>query len=153
MKDSRITIGRLTSFSPKDAEAVKRLAAQLGANFQPLRDQDLKDMLASATTSLFVARESEGQEIVGMITLAVYRIPYVKKAYLDDVIVDESFRGQGLGSQLLKRALAQAKELGASYADLTSHPTRIESNKLYEKFGFKKRDTNVYRLDFDYDKA
>lgn len=141
-----IKIEQLNSFSPQDANAIKQLVTQLGPGFQPLKDKDLKDMLKSTSTHLFVAREEETKKIVGMIMLIVYRIPYVKKAYLDDVIVDESFRGQKIGSRLLEKGLAHAKKLGAAFVDLTASPARKEGNKLYKKFGFKKRKTNVYRL-------
>lgn len=141
-----IKIEQLTIFSPKDAKYIKLLATQLGSEFQPFSKKDLKDMLTSTATHLFVAREPKTQKIVGMITLIVYRIPYVKKAYLDDVIVDEDFRGQKIGSLLMEKALAHAKNSGATFADLTAHPSRTEANLLYAKFGFKKRNTNVYRL-------
>lgn len=146
MNKPLIKIELLTKFSPEDAAAIKQLVTQLGPGFQLLKDKDIKEILSSTATHLFVAREPKTQKIVGMITLIVYRIPYVKKAYLDDVIVDKNFRGQKIGSQLMEKALAHAKKLGAAFIDLTSHPTREEANKLYKKFGFKKRNTNVYRL-------
>lgn len=148
-----IVIEQLTSFSLEDAEAIRILAAKLGPDFKSLSDSDLKNMLNSPTTYLFVARESEKQKIVGMATLAIYRIPYLKKAYFDDFIVLDEYQGKGIGSQLLEKVLSTAKELGASYIDFTSTPQRLGANKLYEKFGFKKRDTNVYRLNFDYAKT
>lgn len=153
MSKPDLAIEQLTRFSQEDAEAIRRLAQKLGSNFKPLDDNEFKNMLKSPTTFLFVARSSGNQAIIGMITLVIYRIPYVKKAHLDDLIVDESHRGEGLGSQLLEKALSFAEESGASYVDFTSRPERVEGNKLYEKFGFKKRDTNVYRLNYDYAKA
>ncbi|HVF69719.1 MAG TPA: GNAT family N-acetyltransferase [Xanthomonadales bacterium] len=144
----QIIIEQLTSLSLKDAEAIRRLVSQLGSEFQPLGDKDLKEMLKSPTTYLLVARQSKTQKIVGMATLAVYRIPYAKKAYFDDFIIEEAYQGQGIGSLLLEKVLAKAAELGATYIDFTSTPTRLAANKLYEKFGFTKRDTNVYRLTF-----
>ena len=80
----------------------------------------------------------------------IYRIPYVKKAYLDDLIVDPEFRGHGIGSALMKHATNFSREKGAAYVDFTARPRREDSNGLYEKLGFKKRDTNVYRVIFDY---
>jgi ribosomal protein S18 acetylase RimI-like enzyme len=88
-----------------------------------------------------------------MVTVLIFRIPYVKKAYLDDLIVDEAFRGHGLGSKLLQKAISLAKEKDAAYVDFTSRPRRIAGNTLYEKLGFKKRDTNVYRLILSYEEV
>lgn len=147
-----ITIEILSKFSQEDAERIRALASQLGPGFQLLNDTDIKEIISSPVTNILVARDPKDQKIVGMATLAVYRIPYVKKAYLDDFIVDESFQGQGIGSKLLKAVLDHAKEQEASYVDFTSTSTRVAANKLYEKFGFKKRDTNVYRLDLEYAK-
>jgi len=143
-----IKIEQLTTFSSEDAEAIRQLAAKIGPNFKPLSDLDFQEMLASPTTHLFVARPPKGQ-IVGMVTLILYRIPYVKKAYIDDLVVDEAYRGQGIASELMKTVVVLAKDLGASHIDFTARPRR-EANKLYEKLGFKKRDTNVYRLIYDY---
>jgi ribosomal protein S18 acetylase RimI-like enzyme len=125
------------------------LAKQIGENYHELTDQDMKDMVDSSCNNLLVARHDD--QIVGMVTLLVYRIPYVKKAYIDDLIVDESFRGHGLGSILLDKAIAKAKEMDVAYIDFTSRPRRVAGNSLYEKLGFKKRDTNVYRLILSYE--
>ena len=149
MNKPTISIEKLTKFSSEDMTDIKRLTAMLGVNFKPLTDADLQEMVSSPNLFLFVAREQEKQHVIGMILLAVYRIPYTKKAYLDDLVVDEEFRGQAIGSRLLQTAIDMAQKLGASYAELTSNPKRITSNKLYEKFGFTKRETNVYRLIYD----
>jgi len=153
MKHNDTTITQLTSFSLEDAEMIRKLAAELGADFKALSTRDLEEITTSPTTYLFVARESTKQKIVGMATLAIYRIPYLKKAYFDDFIVEKAYRGKGVGSQLLEKVLSSAKELGASYIDFTSNSNRLEANKLYKKLGFKKRDTNVYRLTYDYAKV
>jgi len=149
MNEQTIIIERLTAFSAEEMTDIKRLTAMLGSNFKPLSDTDLQEMVSSPNLFLFVAREQVTKHLIGMIMLAVYRIPYTKKAYIDDVVVDEQFRGQSIGSKLLQTAVDMAQELGASYAELTSNPKRVTSNKLYEKFGFTKRETNVYRLTYD----
>lgn len=145
-----IIIEQLTSFSAQDADSIRRLTTTIGKNYKPLTDTDLTEICASPTTILLVAREKEKKALVGMITIAVYRIPYVKKAYIDDLVVDEEYRGLGIGSSLLNKAIMLAKAKEASYVDFTSRPRRDKSNKLYEKLGFIKRETNVYRLTYDY---
>lgn len=149
MEKQDFSIEQLTEFSPKTAEEIRELTKQIGKNYKELSDQDVKDMLVSKTNTLLVARAEE--KIVAMITLLIFRIPYVKKGYIDDLVVDTAFRKHGLGTILLKKALEIAKENGVSYVDLTAHPKREAGNKLYEKLGFKKRDTNVYRLNYTYE--
>lgn len=150
MDSKNIVIEQITTFSHETAEAISHLAKQIGKNYKPFTDNDLQEIVSSPQSFLFVARNVPTQQIVGMIMVFVFRIPYVKKAYMDDLIVDHEFRGKGIGKLLMKKAAEIAKEKGAAYADFTSRPQRIEGNSLYEKLGFKKRDTNVYRLIFDY---
>src|SRR5688572_28687727 len=142
----------LTTLSTEDAKAIETLAGKLGSHSTPFSVDNLQEILDSKHTFILVSRDNTSKQIIAMVTVSVYRIPYVKKAYLDDFVVDEAYRGKGIGSSLFQKALDFAKEKGASYVDFTSNPKRVEGNKLYEKLGFKKRDTNVYRLTFDYGK-
>ncbi len=147
---SDITIEQLTAFSTEDAEAIRQLVAQLGSTFHPLTDTDLKGMLSSPTLHLFTARDSKTNQIIGMGTLAIYRIPYLKKAYLDDFIISDEYQGQGIGSMLMESVIEKAKIEGVAYMEFTSNPTRVGANNFYQKMGFEKRETNVYRLTFDH---
>jgi ribosomal protein S18 acetylase RimI-like enzyme len=148
MENEQITITALTEASSDAHQAVQNLAKKIGDNYRELTAEDFSDMITSPNTTVLVAKI--GETIVGMITLFVYRIPYVKKAYLDDLAVDEAHRGKGIAKRLMNHAMNLAKEKGASYIDLTARPRRAEGNNLYENLGFKKRETNVYRLVFDY---
>lgn len=151
MEQQIITIEQVTEVSQEVSKTIRSLAKQLGNNYKQLTDDDIKEMVTSPNIFLLAARE-EGN-MVGMITLIVYRIPYTKKAYIDDLVIDESQRGKGLGTRLMEKAIQLAREKGAHYVDLTASPHRAAGNKLYEKMGFQKRDTNVYRLTFDYGKV
>jgi ribosomal protein S18 acetylase RimI-like enzyme len=146
--ENNITIEQLTKFSSADIDAIRNLASKLGSNYKELTDEDMQEMLDSSNTNILVAREEKEQKIVAMITVFVYRTPYLRKSYLDEFIVDELYRGRGIGSTLFKKALDLARDKGAAYVDFTSSPDKIASNSLYEKLGFKKRNTNVYRFDF-----
>ena len=61
--------------------------------------------------------------------------------------MDEAARGQGAGEELVGEAIRLAAESGARTVDLTSRPSREAANALYEKVGFRARETNVYRYD------
>jgi len=149
MEDKTFIIEQVTTVTAETADAIKSLAQKIGHNYKELTDTDLDDIVASPNTFLFVAKDESGK-IAGMITLLVFRIPYVKKGYLDDLIVDEAYRGMGVAKKLMEHAVHSAKEKGVAYVDLTARPRREAGNGLYEKFGFQKRDTNVYRLLIDY---
>jgi ribosomal protein S18 acetylase RimI-like enzyme len=94
---------------------------------------------------LFAARR--GTEIVGLLTLVVFRIPTAVRAWIEDVVVDESARGSGVGEALSRAALAEAVRRGAKTVELTSRPSREAANRLYQRIGFVRRDTNVYRYE------
>lgn len=92
---------------------------------------------------MFVARGDTG--IVGALTLVVFSIPTGVRALVEDVVVDEPARGRGIGAALVEHALAAASRAGARSVDLTSRPARVEANRLYERAGFVRRETNVWR--------
>ena len=112
--------------------SMARLVPQLSTSADPLTAYELEGIIESPATTLFVARDP-GHDIVGALTLAVFRAPTGVRAWIEDVVVDESVRGAGIGSE-------------ARTVDLTSRPDRTDANRLYQRLGFEHRETNVYRL-------
>jgi ribosomal protein S18 acetylase RimI-like enzyme len=153
MNTQDIIIEQVKEFSPEIAKTISDFAQKLGGKHQVFTEESLKEIINSTQSYLFVARHVPTNKIVGMIMEIVYRIPYTKKAYIEDLFVDEQFRKMGIATQLMKKTLETAKKQHAAYVDFTSQPHRIEGNTLYEKLGFKKRDTNVFRLIIDYDEV
>jgi ribosomal protein S18 acetylase RimI-like enzyme len=109
----------------------------------------LEEIIESDTTVLFAAHSNQesDQEIIGLLTLAIFRIPTGVRAWIEDVVVDDKARGKGVGDALNRAALAEAGRRGAKTVDLTSRPSREAANRLYQRLGFKQRETNVYRYD------
>jgi ribosomal protein S18 acetylase RimI-like enzyme len=103
----------------------------------------LSRIVADPGATLFVARD-DGR-VVGMLTLITFEIPTAVRAWIEDVVVDEAGRGQGVGAALVEAALGRSAERGARTVDLTSRPSREAANRLYMRMGFEVRDTNVYR--------
>jgi ribosomal protein S18 acetylase RimI-like enzyme len=124
-----------------------RLLPQLSSSALPPDRAALEEIVASPTSSLFVARlASRGDVIVGAITLLIYRIPTGLHAVIEDVVVDESARGHGVGNALVSEAVELARNRGARHVNLTSRASREAANRLYQRAGFVIRETNVYRL-------
>ncbi len=131
-----------------DAELVTAMAAllpQLSSSAPPLTADDLAAVVDDPATSLFVARL--GGRVVGSLTLAVFHVPTGVRAWIEDVVVDEAARGAGVGAALSAAAIERARQAGARTVDLTSRPSREAANRLYQRVGFARRDTNVYRFD------
>jgi ribosomal protein S18 acetylase RimI-like enzyme len=125
-------------------EAVARLVPQLSSSAPPPGAAELAEIVESPATTLLVARLPDG-DVVGTLTLVMFRIPTGMRAWIEDVVVDESARGRGVGEALNEEAIRRATATGARSVDLTSRPSREAANRLYRRLGFELRDTNVYR--------
>jgi ribosomal protein S18 acetylase RimI-like enzyme len=136
----------VTAVTPELTEALDRLIPQLSRSNPPPAREELEAILASAATDQFVATDDAGR-IVGLATLATFRIPTGLRAWIEDVVVDDAARGSGVGTLLTEAMLARARELGCVTVDLTSRPSREAANRLYQRVGFTLRETNVYRFD------
>jgi ribosomal protein S18 acetylase RimI-like enzyme len=123
--------------------AVNRLIPQLSRSAPPLTAQALKKIVSWDGNRLLIARS--GEQPVGMLTLVMFPIPTGLRAWIEDVVVDESARGQGIGGALTQEAIRLAQAVGVRTVDLTSRPSRVAANRLYERLGFELRDTKAYR--------
>jgi len=126
--------------------AFTRLTPQLSSSSPAPGADELAAIVDSPATVLFIARDIDSAEIVGSLTLALFRIPTGMRAWIEDVVVDEAARGQGVGEALNQAALTRARIEGAKTVDLTSRPSRDVANRLYKRIGFEQRETNVYRF-------
>ena len=140
------SVSRATVVDDELVAAMERLIPQLSSSSPPPTAEHLAAMIDDPDTVLFLARV--GGEIVGSLTLAMYRIPTGVKAWIEDVVVDDAARGHGLGAALNEAALSEAAARGAKDVSLTSRPSREAANRLYQRIGFDRRDTNVYRYKF-----
>ena len=130
-------------------DALTRLIPQLKISSPRLTRDDVAALVSSDSVTLLTARADASARIVGMLTLIVYRVPTGVRARIEDVVVDESARGRGVAVELVQRALEIAREKGADGVALTSNPRREAANKLYQKVGFNKWETNVYFYKFE----
>lgn len=143
---TNVVVEPVVAASDDIVTACHRLIPQLSSSSSPITKSELVEIVDGDSTVLFAAR-IDG-EIVGLLTLAVFRIPTAVRAWIEDVVVDERARGKGVGEALNHAALAEAKRRGAKTVDLTSRPSREAANRLYQRIGFNRRDTNVYRYEW-----
>jgi ribosomal protein S18 acetylase RimI-like enzyme len=138
-----VAVTQATTVSDELVAAFARLVPQLSTSAQPPTRAELEEIVSSPAATILLARDDEGL-IIGALTLVVFRTPTGSRAWIEDVVVDEAARGQGAGEALVAEATRRASESGARTVDLTS---REAANALYEKVGFRARETNVYRYD------
>lgn len=124
--------------------SMKDLLSQLTSTSIDFNSSALDEILNSISTKLFVALVEHN--IVGTYTLVIFRIPTGATARIEDVVVEEKWRGKGIGKKMMKHAIELVKKEGIFKIELTSHHSRIEANKLYQSLGFEQIETNVYRL-------
>jgi ribosomal protein S18 acetylase RimI-like enzyme len=125
-------------------KAFGRLLPQLSRSAKPL-DADALHLLATWQGNRLLVARVDGR-VVGALTLVMFPIPSGLRAWIEDVVVDEAARGQGVGATLTRAAVRLAHAAGVRTVDLTSRPSREAANRLYERLGFELRDSKVYRL-------
>ena len=123
-------------------EAIHRLLPQLTEARTPPTLERLAETIEGQT--VLVARDDEDGSIVGTLTLVMYRVSSGLKGRIEDVIVDSSARGQGVGEALMREGMARANEAQVLMLELTSMPYREAANRLYKRLGFVRKPTNVY---------
>ncbi len=125
-------------------EAMRSLMHQLNPRITPPDAVQIEKIIRSEATHFFMVRKDE--KWAGSLSLVIYDIPTGRKAYIEDVVVDNAFRGQGIGRALMEKAIDKAREAMAKTVSLTSRPSRKAANRLYQKLGFHLHETNIYIL-------
>jgi ribosomal protein S18 acetylase RimI-like enzyme len=147
MSGESVQVDVLGEVNDEVEAAFGRLLPQLSRSAKPLTRADIARIQSAEAITLLIAR-CDGQ-IAGMLTLVMFPLPTGQRAWIEDVVVDEKFRGRGAGEELTKAAIRIARVAGARTVDLTSRPSREAAGRLYERAGFQQRDSRVYRYALD----
>lgn len=142
----RTKIFEVKEFDPAYVGIINELLSQLTSSPVPFTDTDLQTMIVSGSSHLFLI--SYEDEIAGMLTVGFYKTPTGQKHWIEDVVVDQRFRGKALGYKLVEHAIRYVESLGNSILMLTSSPARVAANQLYRSVGFEPKETNVYKMTF-----
>jgi len=138
-------IGKISELTDELYEALQHLIPQMGIHKTPPTQEELSALLNAPGATLLIAREpDEHGEIVGILSLTVYRVPTGLRSIVEDVVVDEKIRRRGIGEALVRHAIDIARDAGANGVALTSNPQRAAANQLYQSMGFERRNTNPY---------
>jgi ribosomal protein S18 acetylase RimI-like enzyme len=139
-----IEIERTLEVTAELLQAFGRLMPQLTSFSLAPGREILEAIVTDPDSGLFVARDVQAG-IVGSATLACFVTPTGRHAWIEDVIVDEAWRGHGIGEALTRACIERAREMGLKEVNLTSRPSREAANRLYQRMGFQRRETNIYR--------
>jgi ribosomal protein S18 acetylase RimI-like enzyme len=133
----------LDNVNDEVVEAFGRLLPQLSRSAKPLDASAVAAVAGAPAVTVLVARKDGA--IIGTLSLVMFRVPTGLRAWIEDVVVDEASGRQGAGTALVLEAIRIAEEAGARTVDLTSRPFRETAGRLYERVGFKQRESRVYR--------
>ena len=131
--------------------------SDLPSIFRMLADDDLgsrreryEDPLPEAYYSAFEQIEHDPNhelivverngEVIG--TLHLMFLPSISyqgglRAQIESVRVDKQFQSQGIGSAMMQWSMQRAKQRGAHIVQLTTHTTRADAHRFYERLGFQ----------------
>ena len=105
-----------------------------------------EDSLYKAILNGYISKIELDGELAGMGWIFPRQTLLRKQAVVEDMIVNEKFRGQGLGEKILLDLIEWARKQGVEVIELTTNPKRVAANSLYQKVGFKLHPTNHYLL-------
>jgi len=142
--DGNMKIEQAKHFDTTLLDVVNDLLPYLSSSAKKLNEQELKSIIASDAIELLVAVDAG--RVCGILVLVAFRIPTGLRGWIEDVVVSEASRGKGVATMLLEAAIELARTKGVNTLDLTSRQARKAANHLYQKVGFTKRNTNVYRF-------
>jgi ribosomal protein S18 acetylase RimI-like enzyme len=111
--------------------AYRRYVERIGMVPRPMTDD-----YAEVIKNYQVTIAESGQTIVGVIVLTVTDEGFL----IDNVAVDPSYRGKGIGKALLEFAEAEARQAGFDSIYLYTHGKMTENIALYSKLGYVEYD-------------
>ena len=134
----------IEQFDPTLVPQINILLKQLTTREITFTEDSLRQIVNSTASRLFILKIED--IVAGMLTLGIYPTPTGRKIWIEDVVVDCKFRGNGFGHHLVRHAIDYARQYTPCDIILTSNPLRIEANQLYRSEGFEQRCTNVYKM-------
>ena len=136
-------VEELSSYIPQDLVDLDALMHELSAT-SFCNEELLKNALNDANVHVYVIRD--GEYIVATGTLCIKHTLEFTSADIESVVVSTKCRGLGYGKELVTAMVEAAKKMNAHHIQLTSRPSRVAANRLYQELGFERYETNCYKM-------
>ncbi|MFD2203219.1 GNAT family N-acetyltransferase [Shivajiella indica] len=138
----KIDILKIQDLNPNKEIQIANLYKQLGGDKE---QTNLKEVLEEDNRITLACCEHNGQ-VIGIASMCTYKVISGKKGWIEDVVVDEQYRNQGIGRKLMKKLLEEGKKKNLSEILLFTEAHRIPAIKLYSDLGFQLKESRIYTL-------
>lgn len=138
----KITILTINNLNPTIDAQISQLYKQLGGE---KKQTPLKEVLEEGN-HITLAYCEYNDQIIGIASMCTYAVISGKKGWIEDVVVDEQFRGQGIGRKLMEKLLEEGKKKNLTEILLFTEAHRIPAINLYTDLGFKLKESRIYTL-------
>lgn len=153
---------KIRKAEPKDAEKIAEMLIGIGAlhhngrpdiyrdNLQKYNEKDILEILKDENSPIYVAAD-ESDEVAGYAFCQIKTVENNKALvdrtfmYIDDFCVDEKYRKQHIGKNLMQGVLEEAKKIGVKSIELNVWEFNENAIRFYEKCGFttQKREMEI----------
>ena len=120
-----------------DAAALARLSGQLG---YPSSDEEIRQRLStllSGKDDFLIVAELDGRVVGWLHAFAAMRLESGAFAEIGGMVVEEAFRGRGMGRRLVDEASAWARGKGFRTLRVRSNVVREDTHRFYLGLGFE----------------
>ncbi len=144
-----IEIGPMTEYDGEVAEAMGRLRAQLSVRHDgsAIARDKIEELIESPYHDIIMAQEDG--KLVGMAIVSIVMSTLDRNVYLEDLVVDEARRGNGIGEQIFAYVKEWGRHKGCRRLEFTSsnHDGKVGARDFYERQGAEVRNTDFYRVE------
>ena len=102
---------------------------------------------SNATATIQVAKDDTGK-VIGMVSaqLVISTAQGAASAWVEDMVINEVYRGHGIGKQLLHNALTWARNKGATRAQLLVDTGNIDAVGYYQHLNWEVTQLKARRV-------
>jgi ribosomal protein S18 acetylase RimI-like enzyme len=127
-----LTIGKLT------LELIEAMGDTEGINIK-LIAENCRSLLSEANSYILVAEI--GGVVVGFVNFTTRKTILHRSlsGLIDELIIAKSYRGKGIGRQLLSSAIEKSRQLGCCEVEVSTEKINIKAKEFYRQCGFMER--------------